>query len=235
MSTTWNLNWDQEGERLFETGVDRCVLYLKASGADPYPSGVPWNGITGVDENPSGGDATSVYADNIEYLKRRAAEKFGATIKAYTYPPEFAECDGSASPVPGVYLGQQRRKPFGISYRSLIGNDEDDIDHGYAIHLVYGCTASPSSRSRSTTNESPEEVEFSWEVESTPVKLDDIGFRPVAHIEVRSTDFETLTQFHALENILYGTAADGNTPAVAARLPMPREVLTLLGWTAPAG
>ena len=234
----WKVTWDADGERLYETGVDRGMIYQKVSGADPYPVGVVWNGLTVVTEKPSGADATSIYADNIEYLKLRAAEKFGLTIEAYTYPDEFAECDGSASVVAGVSIGQQRRKTFGFAYRTLIGNDEDDTDYGYKIHLVYGCSAAPSERSRNTVNESPEAASFSWEIETTPIKLDELGFRPVAHIEIDTTKFDSQTLVKSFEDILYGTAAVTGTNAAAAvepRLPLPEEVFEHFGWTPPAG
>lgn len=234
MPTAFNLVWDADGERRYETGVDRGVIYQKTSGNDPYPKGVAWNGLTAVNERPSGGDPTSYWADNIEYLKIRAAEKFGITIEAYTYPDEFAECDGSAIVVPGLYAGQQRRKVFGFSYRTIVGNDELENDFGYKVHLVYGCSASPSERSHSTVNESPDIGTFSWEAEAQAVKLDGTDFRPVAHIEIDSTkvDSAKLTQ---LESILYGAAAEGNTPAVEGRLPLPLEVFELFGWEAPQG
>ena len=237
MSTAFNLVWDADGQRKYETGVDRGVIYQKTSGADPYPKGVAWNGLTAATERPSGGDPSSYYADNIEYLKLRAAEKFGVTIEAYTYPDEFAECDGSAIVVAGVYAGQQRRKAFGFSYRTLIGNDEEENDCGYKIHLVYGLTASPSERNRNTVNESPEPGNFSWECEAQAIKLDGSGFRPVAHIEIDSTQVDA-TLLAQLETILYGTAATTGanaSPAVEGRLPLPLEVFQLFGWTPPAG
>ena len=237
MPTAFNLVWDADGQRKYETGVDRGVIYQKTSGADPYPKGVAWNGLTAATERPSGGDPSSYYADNIEYLKLRAAEKFGVTIEAYTYPDEFAECDGSAIVVAGVYAGQQRRKAFGFSYRTLIGNDEEENDYGYKIHLVYGLTASPSERNRNTVNESPEPGNFSWECEAQAIKLDGSGFRPVAHIEIDSTQVDA-TLLAQLETILYGTAATTGTnasPAVEGRLPLPLEVFQLFGWTPPAG
>ena len=237
MPNEFNLVWDQDGQRLYETGVDRGVIYPKVSGATPYPKGAAWNGLTAATERPSGGDPSSYYADNIEYLKLRAAEKFGVTIEAYTYPDEFAECDGSAIVVEGVYAGQQRRKPFGFTYRTLIGNDELENDYGYKVHLVYGLTASPSERNRNTVNESPEPGNFSWECEAQAVKLEGSGFRPVAHIEIDSTKVDP-EDLAALETILYGTAAVTGTnaaPAVDARLPLPLEVFELFGWTPPAG
>ena len=235
---SWKLEWDKDGERLYETGVDRCVLYPKvASDSNPYPKGYEWNGVTSVQERPSGGESNPIWADNIKYLNLRSAEQFGITIEAYTYPDEFAECDGSKNVVDGVFVGQQRRKAFGFTYRSLIGNDVDDTDHGYKIHLVYGCEASPSERSRNTVNDSPEAMTFSWEIDTTPVKVDLEGFRPIAHIEIDTTKFDSDTNVKALENILYGTAEVTGTNAAAAvdaKLPLPEDVFELFGYT-PAG
>lgn len=212
------LVWDAIGERFFETGVDQCVLYPISDNA--YPLGVAWNGITGVSESPSGADANPIYADNIKYLNLRAAEEFGATVTAYTYPDEFAECDGSVSPVKGLTIGQQSRKMFGLCYRTRLGNDTDGSDHGYKLHLVYGLTASPSERGYATINDSPEAIEFSWEMNSTPVAV--TGYKPTSVITISSEDF-TDAQMSALEDILYGTAqAD-------PRLPLPDEIVSLMG------
>ena len=212
------LVWDAIGERLFETGVDQCVLYPIANNV--YPVGYAWNGITGVSESPSGADANPIYADNIKYLNLRAAEEFGATVTAYTYPDEFAECDGSVTPVKGLAIGQQSRKMFGLSYRSKLGNDTDGSDHGYKLHLVYGLTASPSERGYSTINDSPEAIEFSWEMNSTPVAV--TGYKPTSVITINSSDF-TEAQMKALEDILYGDSEND------ARLPLPDEVVALMG------
>ena len=212
------LVWDTIGERFFETGVDQCVLYPISNNA--YPIGYAWNGITGVSESPSGADANAIYADNIKYLNLRAAEEFGATVTAYTYPDEFAACDGSAAPVKGVNVGQQARKMFGLCYRTRLGNDTDGSDHGYKLHLVYGLTASPSERGYSTINDSPEAIEFSWEMNSTPVSV--TGLKPTSVITISSEDF-TEAQMSALEDILYGDA--NNDP----RLPLPDEVISLMG------
>lgn len=212
------LVWDAIGERFFETGVDQCVLYPIANNA--YPMGYAWNGITGVSESPSGADANPIYADNIKYLNLRAAEEFGATVTAYTYPDEFAECDGSVVPVKGLTIGQQSRKMFGLCYRSRLGNDTDGSDHGYKLHLVYGLTASPSERGYSTINDSPEAIEFSWEMNSTPVAV--TGYKPTSVITISSEDF-TEAQMKALEDVLYGDAS--NDP----RLPLPDEVVALMG------
>lgn len=212
------LEWDAIGERFFETGVDQCVLYPIANNA--YPMGYAWNGITGVSESPSGADANPIYADNIKYLNLRAAEEFGATVTAYTYPDEFEECDGSVVPVKGLTIGQQSRKMFGLCYRSRLGNDTDGSDHGYKLHLVYGLTASPSERGYSTINDSPEAIEFSWEMNSTPVAV--TGYKPTSVITISSEDF-TEAQMTVIEDVLYGDA--NNDP----RLPLPDEVVALMG------
>lgn len=211
--------WDQTGERFYETGTDRGVLYPAVNGA--YPKGVAWNGLTGVDENPSGAEESKFFADNIKYLGLRSAEDFGATVTAYTYPDEFAACDGSATPTPGLYIGQQTRKPFGMSYRTKVGNDVAGDDLGYKINLVYGATASPSQRSYKTINDSPEPIEFSWELATTPVAVEIENLKPAAHLTIdsRTTPAEKLK---ALEDILYGTENKD------ARLPLPKEVYELL-------
>lgn len=217
------LEWDKTGERLYETGTDRGVLYVASNGT--YPTGVAWNGLTGVDENPSGAEANAQYADNIKYLELRSAEDFGATVTAYTYPDEFEQCDGSAEPAEGMYIGQQARKMFGMSYRTKIGNDTDGDEHGYYIHLIYGATASPSQRSYKTINDSPEPIEFSWEVTTTPVNI--TGYKPVAHVRINSTkaDPEKLT---VLESVLYGSNGEGNAEGRTASLPLPDVVKTIL-------
>ena len=217
------LEWDKTGERLYETGTDRGVLYVSSNGT--YPTGVAWNGLTGVDENPSGAEANAQYADNIKYLELRSAEDFGATVTAYTYPDEFEECDGSAEPATGMYIGQQKRKMFGMSYRTKIGNDTDGDDHGYYIHLIYGATASPSQRSYKTVNDSPEPIEFSWEVTTTPVNI--TGYKPVAHIRINSTKADP-EKLAVLESVLYGANAEGNAEGRTASLPLPDAVKTIL-------
>lgn len=218
--------WDQTGERLYETGVDRGVLY-PVSSTGQYTPGVAWNGLTGVTESPSGAEATDLYADNIKYLSMRSAETFGCTIEAYTYPDEFEQCDGSASLATGVSIGQQARKVFGFCYRTLLGNDVDGQDHGYKLHLIYGATASPSERPYATVNDSPEAITFSWEVSTTPVNVS--GFKPTACVTIDSTkaDPECLA---ALEEILYGkdAGAEGTPAAVDPRLPLPDEVKTIM-------
>lgn len=210
--------WDRAGEHIYETGVDHGVLYPTMSGV--YGTGVPWNGLTSVSESPSGAESTAQYADNIKYLNLISAEEFGATIEAFTYPPEFSVCDGSAEPVPGVMIGQQTRRPFGLSYRTLIGNDLENTDYGYKLHLIYGATASPSERAYSTVNDSPEAITFSWEVTTTPVEVP--GYKPTASLTVDSTKVSP-ANMAKLEAILYGS--DGAEP----RLPMPEEVIALIG------
>lgn len=225
------LTWDQTGERLFETGTDKCVLYLLDQN-NTYSDGVAWNGITAVTESPSGAEATALYADNIKYLNLYSAEEFGATIEAYMYPEEFAVLDGTASIADGVSIGQQTRKMFGLSYQSKIGNDTDGNDHGYKIHIIYGAQASPSEKAYQTINDSPEAITFSWEVKTTPVNV--TGFKPTATVVIDSTKFTTTeaqNKLKAFEDILYGKDADttAGTAAVAPRLPFPDEIAALLG------
>lgn len=224
MATTKALEWDTVGERRYETGVSKVAVYPFSStdAANPYPKGYAWNGVTAINENPTGGEPNPIYADNIKYLSLLSAEDFGASIEAYTYPDEFAECDGSASPVPGMTIGQQNRKMFGLCYRTEIGNDTDGNTHGYKLHLIYGCYAAPSQKNYQTINESPEPGNFSWEVSTTPVPM--TGFKPTAHIEIDSTKV-TPAKLTALETILYGsTTAD-------AKLPLPDAVKTALSGT----
>lgn len=211
------LVWDQTGERLFETGVKQGVLYPQEGGA--YPKGFAWNGLTAVTESPSGAEATPLYADDIKYLNLLSNEEFGATIEAYTYPDEFASCDGSAEIAPGVVIGQQKRKAFGLSYKTTLGNDVDSYDHGYKLHLVYGALATPTEKAYATINDSPEAVTFSWEITTTPVAVK--GFKPTAIVTVDSTKVSA-EKMAALEEILYGT------DDVEARLPLPDEVAELL-------
>lgn len=210
--------WDAVGEHIFETGVRNGVLYLKdAQGA--YNTGVAWNGLTSVSESPEGAEATDLYADDVKYLTLMSAENFKATIEAYTYPPEFEECDGSASIATGVVIGQQTRKPFGLCYRTSIGNDTDGNEHGYKLHIVYGCQASPSEKQYSTINDSPEAITFSWEVNTTPVNV--TGKKPTATLIIDSTKADK-AKLTALEDILYG--AESTEP----RLPLPDEIATLM-------
>lgn len=215
------LVWDKTGERLYETGVKQGVLYpMDAKGT--YPKGVAWNGLTNVTESPSGAEATALYADDIKYLNLMSNEEFGGTIEAYTYPDEFAECDGSASLAAGVYIGQQPRKTFGFCYRTTLGNDVESNAHGYKLHLVYGALASPSEKAYATINDSPEAITFSWEFSTTPVNV--TGFKPTACLTIDSTKVD-VGKLAALEKILYGDDAD---EATTARLPLPDEVAQVL-------
>lgn len=223
--------WDATGERWYEYGLDHGVLYPQdASGA--YPLGVAWNGLTAVTESPSGAEPTDLWADNIKYGSIRSAETFGGTIEAYQYPPEFSECDGSKEIRPGVYIGMQNRRPFGLSYRTMKGNDTaSGGEDGYLLHLVYGATASPSEKSRSTVNDSPEATTMSWEFDTDPVVVpaaDGTTFKPTAHITIDSTTADP-TELAALEKILYGkdpTGPEAND-GVAPRLPLPAELFTI--------
>ena len=211
------LVWDQTGERLFETGVKQGVLYPQEEGA--YPKGYAWNGLTAVTESPSGAEATPLYADDIKYLNLLSNEEFGATIEAYTYPDEFGVCDGSAEIAPGVVIGQQKRKAFGLSYKTTLGNDVDSYDHGYKLHLVYGALATPTEKAYATINDSPEAITFSWEITTTPVAVK--GFKPTAIVTIDSTKVAA-EKLASLEEILYGTDVQ------EARLPLPDEVAELL-------
>ena len=224
--TTGRLVWDKTGERYYETGVSQGVLYPQNSDGT-YPQGVAWNGLTGVTESPSGAEATALYADNIKYLNLISTEEFGATIEAYTYPDEFAECDGSASIAAGVAIGQQPRKTFGMSYKTQLGNDVDGNAHGYKLHIIYGATASPSEKAYATINDSPEAITFSWEVTTTPVSVS--GFQPTANLTIDSTKVDA-GKLKKLEDILYGTDAgeEGTPAATAPRLPLPDEIATLM-------
>ena len=221
------LVWDKTGEHYYETGVKNGVLYpMSASGT--YPKGVAWNGLTAITESPSGAEATALYADDIKYLNLMSNEEFGATVEAYTYPDEFAECDGSASLTEGVYIGQQARKTFGLCYRTTLGNDSKGNDYGYKLHIIYGAMASPSEKAYSTINDSPDAITFSWELSTTPVAV--ANFKPTASLTIDSTkvDSEKLTK---LEEILYGkdgTGEDNSVGAVDPRLPLPDEIATLM-------
>ena len=210
--------WDKIGERLYETGVDRGVLYPQDN-EGTYPLGVPWNGLSSVSESPSGAEPTPIYADNMKYLNLMSVEEFGATIEAYTYPDEFEACDGSAELAPGVTIGQQERKLFGLSYRTKIGNDLEGDNLGYKLHLVYGALASPSDRTYETINDTPDAITFSWEVTTTPVPVE--GYRPTASLEIDSTKVDA-AKVKEIEDILYGTEEE------EARLPLPDEILTIL-------
>lgn len=218
------LVWDQTGKRFFETGVEKGVLFPYKNNA--YGTGVAWNGLTGVSENPSGAESNALYADNIKYLDLVSTEEFGATIEAYTYPDEFMECDGSAEIADGVVIGQQKRIPFGFSYVTQIGNDSDGTDHGYKIHLVYNAKATPSSKDYATINDNPDAITFSWEITTTPVDVP--GHKPTAHIVIDSTKVDA-AKLATFEEALYGK--DGETGATS-RLPLPNEVITMFGGSA---
>lgn len=216
--TSKALTWDNTGERFYETGVKQGVLYVQGEGGT-YPKGVAWNGLTAVTESPSGAESTPLYADDIKYLNLMSVEEFGATIEAYTYPDEFAQCDGSAELVAGVKIGQQKRKTFGLCYKTTLGNDVDGNSYGYKLHIVYGAQAAPSEKAYATINDSPEAITFSWEVTTTPVGV--AGHEPTASVTIDSTkaDPEKLAAF---EKVLYGS--DTEDP----RLPLPDEIKTLL-------
>lgn len=215
------LVWDNTGERYYETGVKQGVLYVQDKGA--YPKGVAWNGLTAVTESPSGAEPSPLYADDIKYLNLMSNEEFGASIEAYTYPDEFMECDGSASLTTGVYIGQQNRKNFGLCYRTVFGNDVDNNNYGYKLHLIYGALASPSEKAYATINDSPEAITFSWEVTTTPVNV--TGHKPTASIVIDSTKADP-DKLAELEAILYGS------DDVEARLPLPDEIATIMTATA---
>lgn len=220
------LVWDKTGERVYETGVKQAVLYtLNEAGA--YANGVAWNGVTAVTESPSGAEPTALYADDMKYLNLMSAEEFGATIEAYTYPDEFAECDGSATLVNGVSIGQQPRKTFGLCYRTTVGNDTDNNEYGYKLHLVYGCLAAPSESAFNTINDSPEAITFSWEISTTPVNVTD--HKPTARLTIDSTKADK-AKLEALETILYGKdpTTSGGNDGVDPRLPLPDEIKTLM-------
>lgn len=216
------IQWDQVGQRLYETGVNKGVLYPQAS-SGLYPKGVAWNGLTAVTESPSGAEASPLYADNIKYLNLMSAEEFGATIEAYMYPDEFGACNGEAELTDGVSIGQQKRTAFGMSYQTLIGNDVDSNEHGYKIHLIYGALAAPSEKAYASVNDSPEAITFSWEVTTTPVEV--TGFKPTATLVIDSTKVDA-EKMAAIEKVLYG---DGDTEA---RLPLPDEVLSIINGIA---
>ena len=218
------LVWDDTGKRLYETGVQNGVLYPRnSSGA--YPLGVAWNGLISVTESPSGAESNKVYADNITYLNLISTEEFGATIEAYTYPDEFAACDGSGELATGVFIGQQSRQVFGLAYKSILGNDVAGNDLGYKLHLIYGANAAPSEKAYATINDSPEAITFSWEVTTTPIEV--TGFKPTASITIDSTKVPA-AKLATLETILFGSAnAD-------PRLPLPNEIATLMAADAPS-
>lgn len=215
------LVWDATSERLYETGVKRGVLYPQDA-TGKYPKGVAWNGLTGVTESPSGAESNPLYADDIKYVDIRSAEEYGCTVEAYTYPDEFAVCDGSAELSPGVTIGQQKRTPFGLAYSTIVGNDTEFNDYGYKLHLIYGATASPTEKAYQTVNDSPEAITLSWEITTTPVSVS--GFKPTASITIDSTKVDA-DKLKALEDILYGS--NDSEP----RLPLPDEVAALFATT----
>lgn len=215
------LVWDQTGERIYETGVKQGVLYVQEGTA--YPNGVAWNGLTAVTESPSGAEATALYADDIKYLNLMSAEEFGATIEAYTYPDEFMVCDGSAELSEGVYIGQQARKSFGMCYRTTVGNDTENNEYGYKLHIIYGALASPSEKAYATINDSPEAITFSWEVTTTPVNV--TGHKPTASVVIDSTKVSK-EALAALEAVLYGSDSE------EARLPLPDEIVEIMAGAA---
>ena len=212
------IKWDETGEKIYETGVKNGVLYLPdETGA--YVKGVAWNGLTAVTESPSGAESTPLYADDIKYVELFSAEEFGATLECYTYPDEFAECDGSAEVTPGVIIGQQNRKTFGLCYRTTLGNDVKGNEYGYKLHLIYGAKASPSEKSYSTINDSPEAITFSYEITTTPVNV--TGHKPTASLTINSTKVDA-SKLQQLEAMLYGAES------TEAKLPLPDEVINLL-------
>lgn len=215
------LVWNAVGERLYETGVKQGVLYPQSTGGT-YPKGVAWNGLTAVNESPSGAEASPLYADDIKYLNLMSAEEYGFTIEAYTYPDEFAECNGEKELVPGVVAKQQKRTPFGFCWRTALGNDIDGEEHGYKLHIVYGAQAAPSEKDYASINDSPEAMTLSWECTTTPVQIS--GMKPSAALEIDSTKVDS-RKLKALENILYGSAESESE----ARLPLPDEIATIIG------
>ena len=212
------LVWDESGKRLYETGVEKGVLYVQGENGQ-YQNGVAWNGLTAVTESPSGAEPTALYADDIKYLELFSAEEFGATIEAYTYPEEFEACDGSASLGTGVTIGQQDRKAFGLCYRTIVGNDVKGNENGYKLHLIYGAKAKPSEKAYATVNDSPEAVTFSWEVTTTPVNV--AGLKPTASVTIDSTKIQP-EKLKLIEDKLYGTASE------EATLPLPDEIKQII-------
>lgn len=218
------LVWDVAGQHYYETGVKNCVLYVQ-NNQGAYPSGVAWNGITGITESPSGADATKLYADDAAYLNLRAAETFGGTIEAYTYPEEFGECNGEADLTTGVVIGQQGRKTFGLCYRTALGNDTAGSDYNYKLHLVYGATCSPSERAYSTINDSPEAITFSWAFDTVPVDV--TGHAKVSCLTIDMSKLN-VNQKKAVEDALYGTNTQGQTTGTDPYLPLPDALKTLI-------
>lgn len=212
------IKWDQEGKRLYETGVSNGVLYVHSEGQ--YQAGVAWNGLIGVTESPSGAEATPIYADNIKYLSLTSAEEFAASIEAYTYPDEFAECDGSAELATGVMIGQQKRKKFALVYKTIIGNDTENEAHGYKLHIIYGCQAAPSERAYTTVNDSPEAITFSWEISTTPVEV--TGRKPTSILTLDSTKVNA-AKMQKIENKLFGDDSSGQPTLLT-----PDQVLAII-------
>lgn len=227
------LIWDKPGERRYETGVDRGILFRRDKVTGAYDKGYAWNGLTAVTESPSGAEASPQYADNIKYLNLVSAEEFGATIEAFTYPDEFMFCDGTLELAPGIQVGQQARETFGFHYRTKIGNDLLGMEAGYKLHLVYGALAAPTEKANATVNDSPEAMPFSWELTTTAVDVGTVGgirYNPTAHLTVSSLAVDA-ADLAALEVILYGTAGTGDPEVggIAPRMPMPTEFITLFG------
>lgn len=222
------LKWDEVGEKVYETGTKRGVIYIP-NDQGVYDKGYAWNGLTAVTESPSGAESTKLWADDQKYADLTSAEEFGATIEAYTYPDEFAKCDGSEELTDGVFIGQQERSPFGFSYTTTVGNDVKGNAYGEKIHLVYGCKATPSDKSYSTINDSPDAITFSWELTTTPVPVKDK--KPTACLTIDTTKVKSTDNLKKLKDIIYGTAE------TEARLPMPEEVAAIIekGQYTPVG
>lgn len=219
MAASKKLVWDNVGERFYETGVKNCALYLQNTDGS-YPKGVAWNGISAINESPSGAEASPIYADDTKYLNLISNEELSASIEAYTYPDEFSECDGSAEIATGITIGQQPRKAFGLAYKTTLGNDIVGNEYGYKLHLLYGCKAAPSEKAYSTINDSPEAITFSWEISTTPVNVK--GFKPTSNLTIDSSKVDP-EKLAALETILFGSES------AEARLPLPDEIITLVG------
>lgn len=219
MAESKKLVWDNVGERFYETGVKNCALYLQHTDGS-YPKGVAWNGISAINESPSGAESSPIYADDTKYLNLISNEELSASIEAYTYPDEFAECDGSAEIATGITIGQQPRKAFGLAYKTTLGNDIVGNEYGYKLHLLYGCKAAPSEKAYSTINDSPEAITFSWEISTTPVNVK--GFKPTSNLTIDSSKVDP-EKLAALEAVLFGSES------AEARLPLPDEIITLVG------
>ena len=219
MAESKKLVWDNVGERFYETGVKNCALYLQSTNGS-YPKGVAWNGISAINESPSGAESSPIYADDTKYLNLISNEELSASIEAYTYPDEFSECDGSAEIATGITIGQQPRKAFGLAYKTTLGNDIVGNEYGYKLHLLYGCKAAPSEKAYSTINDSPEAITFSWEISTTPVNVK--GFKPTSNLTIDSSKVDP-EKLAALEAILFGSES------AEARLPLPDEIITLVG------